>query len=50
AHVAELQACLLVLDTKIAGYAGEEQRMKDYDATPPERRRKPPATRKARAR
>jgi len=50
AHVAELQACLLVLDTKIAGYAGEEQRTKDYDATPPERRRKPPATRKARAR
>lgn len=50
AHVADLQACLLVLDTKIAGYAGEQQRMTDYDATPPERRRKPVATRPARAR
>jgi DNA-binding transcriptional MerR regulator len=50
AHVADLQACLLVLDTKIAGYAGEQQRMTDYDATPPERRRKPVATRTARAR
>ncbi len=47
-HVARLQDCLLVLDTKIAGYAGEEPRMKDNDATPPERR-KPPATRTARA-
>jgi DNA-binding transcriptional MerR regulator len=50
AHVADLQACLLVLDTKIAGYAGEQQRMTNYDATPPERRRKPAATRTARAR
>ena len=50
AHVADLQACLLVLDTKIAGYGGEQQRMTDYDATPPERRRKPVATRTARAR
>jgi DNA-binding transcriptional MerR regulator len=49
-HVADLQACLLVLDTKIAGYAGQEQRMKDYDATPPQRRRKPAGTRAARAR
>ncbi|WP_018388680.1 MerR family transcriptional regulator [Ancylobacter sp. FA202] len=40
-HLAELQDCLLVLDTKIAGYAGPEQRMKEYDAPPPERRRKP---------
>ena len=32
AHVAELQACLLVLDTKIAGYADAEQRVKDHDA------------------
>ena len=32
AHVAELQACLLVLDTKIAGYADAEQRIKDHDA------------------
>lgn len=29
AHLAKLQACLLVLDTKIAGYAGVEKRMKD---------------------
>jgi DNA-binding transcriptional MerR regulator len=36
-QVAELQASLLVLDTKIAGYAGQEQRMKDNDAVPPER-------------
>lgn len=49
AHVAELQACLLVLDTKIAGYAGPEQRMKDHDTTLPERRRKPSGTRAARA-
>lgn len=40
-HVAELQACLLVLDTKIAGYAGTEQRMKEYDASIPEHQRKP---------
>lgn len=50
AHVVDLQACLLVLDTKIAGYAGDQQRMTDYDATPPGRRRKPVATRTARAR
>ena len=50
AHVVKLQACLLVLDTKIAGYAGNEQRMKDYDASIPERRRKPAETRQAGAR
>ena len=50
ARVAELEACLLVLDTKIAGYAGKEQRMNDYDASIPERRRKPAGTRQARAR
>jgi DNA-binding transcriptional MerR regulator len=51
AHVAELQDCLHVLDTKIAGYAGTKKRMKEYyDATPPERRRKPTGTRQARAR
>lgn len=33
-HVAELQACLLVLDTKIAGYVGSEKRMKDHDPRP----------------
>lgn len=50
AHVAELQTCLLVLDSKIAGYAGNEKRMKDYEATIPERRRKPAGTRQAGAR
>ncbi|WP_368408135.1 MerR family transcriptional regulator [Asticcacaulis machinosus] len=49
-HAAELQASLLVLDSKIAGYAGQQQRMKDFDATPPERRRKPTGTRAARVR
>ena len=39
AHVAELQACLLVLDTKIAGYAADSQRMMNNDALP--KRRKP---------
>lgn len=48
AHVAELQACLLVLDTKIAGYAGSKQRMKEYDASFSER--KPARTRQAGAR
>ena len=50
AHVDELNACLLVLDTKIGGYAETEQRMKDYDATLPERRRKPAGARSARTR
>lgn len=38
-HVAELQACLLVLDSKIAGYAKSEQRMKKHDAEPPRKRK-----------
>jgi DNA-binding transcriptional MerR regulator len=50
AHVAELQSCLLVLDTKIAGYADMEKRMTDYEATLPERRRKPAGARQACAR
>ena len=50
AHVAELQACLLVLDAKLAGYADVEKRMNDYDAKRPERRFKPARTRQARAR
>ncbi|MFM9859377.1 MerR family transcriptional regulator [Pseudoxanthobacter sp. M-2] len=49
-HVADLQACLLVLDTKIAGYAGPEPRMKNHDAPTDERRRKPAGARTARAR
>jgi len=50
AHVAELQACLLILDAKIAGYADVEKRMNDYDAKRPEHRFKPARTRQARAR
>jgi DNA-binding transcriptional MerR regulator len=50
AQLADLQACLLVLDGKIAGYAGTDMRMKDHDAALPERRRKPAGTRQARAR
>lgn len=49
AHVADLEACLLVLDTKIAGYAGAEQRMAGHDDGS-ERRRKPAGARAARAR
>lgn len=47
-HVAELQACLLVLDTKIAGYAKSEQRMKRHDAEP-SRKRKSTGARLARS-
>jgi DNA-binding transcriptional MerR regulator len=47
AHVADLQANLLVLDTKIAGYAGLEQRMTDH-AAKPARQRKPVRARDAR--
>ncbi|MFC6489711.1 MerR family transcriptional regulator [Nitratireductor sp. GCM10026969] len=47
AHIAELQACLLVLDTKIGGYAEEEKRIEDYDADLSRRRRKPPGARAA---
>jgi DNA-binding transcriptional MerR regulator len=50
ARVDELQACLLVLDAKIAGYAGPEKRMKTDDAHLPELRRKPAGARKAQAR
>lgn len=45
AHVAELQACLLVLDTKIAGYAGTEQRTSDHDTARSERPRDSARTR-----
>jgi DNA-binding transcriptional MerR regulator len=48
-RVAELNACLLVLDNKIDGYVETEKRMKDYDATIPERLRKPAGARKASA-
>lgn len=48
--LAEFQASLIVLDTKIAGYAGAQPRMHSYDTPPPERRRKPAESRQARAR
>ncbi len=50
ARIAELNACLLVLDTKIAGYADAENRIEDYDAHQRSRRNQPPRTRQARAR
>lgn len=49
ARLAELSECLLVLDTKIAGYAGTEMRINAYDASPPERRQRPVGARRARA-
>jgi DNA-binding transcriptional MerR regulator len=49
AHVAELNACLLVLDAKIGGYADAEKRIKTYDTILPRRERKPAAARTARA-
>ncbi|KQT69003.1 MULTISPECIES: MerR family transcriptional regulator [unclassified Aureimonas] len=49
AHAAELEASLLVLDTKIAGYAGLEQRMKDDDKAPRNHDGKPAGARAARA-
>lgn len=50
ARIAELSACLLVLDIKIAGYADAEMRIEDYDAEHFRRRNQPPRTRQARAR
>lgn len=46
-HLGQLQDCLLVLDTKIAGYSGVKKRMKDYDAIPLGRQRKQAGTRQA---
>jgi hypothetical protein len=45
-QITELQECLLVLDTKIAGYASDEQRTKENDARP-NTRRKPLRSRSA---
>jgi DNA-binding transcriptional MerR regulator len=50
AHVAELDACLLVLDAKIGGYADAQKRKDDYDADLPGIRRNAPGARAARAR
>ncbi|KTS36229.1 MerR family transcriptional regulator [Methylobacterium indicum] len=49
AHVDELQESLLVLDTKIAGYAGADERMQAHD-TEPSLRRKPAGARTTGAR
>ncbi|KMO10799.1 MerR family transcriptional regulator [Methylobacterium platani] len=50
AQVAELQACLLALDDKIAGYAAPHERTDDDDVPIHERRREPARARPARAR
>jgi len=47
ARLAQLSDCLLVLDDKIAGYAGTTMRMKEYDTAPSERRQKPAGARRA---
>ncbi len=49
AHLADLQESLLVLDTKIAGYAGADERMQAHD-TEPSLRRKPAGARTTGAR
>jgi DNA-binding transcriptional MerR regulator len=49
AHVTEVSASLLVLDAKIGGYADAEKRIKNYDAIPPRKPRKPAGARTARA-
>ena len=46
-HVADLHACLLVLDTKIAGYAGSPTRMDHDDDTTPRHARKPAGARRS---
>jgi DNA-binding transcriptional MerR regulator len=40
AKIADLQSCLLVLDTKIGIYAEEEKRIIDHDAEQPSHRRR----------
>jgi DNA-binding transcriptional MerR regulator len=50
ARVAELNACLLVLDTKIDGYADSDKRIDDYDAELFQRRQQPSRARQARPR
>ena len=50
ARVAELNACLLVLDTKIAGYTDAEKRIDDYDARLFQPRKQPARARQTRSR
>ncbi|GGD91526.1 transcriptional regulator [Aureimonas endophytica] len=47
AHVEALNACLLVLDTKIGAYAEPDQRSDDHDAALPRTRDEPPGARPA---
>ncbi|MCD7107739.1 MerR family transcriptional regulator [Rhizobium sp. DKSPLA3] len=49
-HIADLQANLLVLDTKISGYAGSAQGTDHNDAGTPTRERNPAGKRAARPR
>ena len=49
-QLAQFAASLIVLDTKIAGYAGAPTRINEYDTAPPERQRKPAGARQTRAR
>lgn len=49
AHLAELQASLLVLDAKIGGYADAERRQEHHDKDPTELSRKQALTREKRA-
>jgi DNA-binding transcriptional MerR regulator len=50
AYLAELNACLLVLDTKIGGYTPMEETLTDDDGKHLERRLSPAGARQARAR
>lgn len=50
AHIADLQANLLVLDAKISGYAGAEKGTEHHDAGTPNDGRKPTGKRAAGAR
>lgn len=49
AHLAELNACLLVLDAKIDGYVETEKRIENHGFIRAERKREPAGARKARA-
>jgi DNA-binding transcriptional MerR regulator len=49
AHVAALQASLLALDDKIAGYAGSQMKAQNNENTDPAIRGKPVRTRRSRA-
>ena len=48
AHVAELEACLVILDAKIGGYADAEKRIKIYEPELPQNGRNKAGARAAR--